>query len=193
MNSGLLQGCRAPGDKPLDLPFLTDLTGLNTDYPLRIGESAVLYYKSATTLPLNIEVPVDEWAEYQMILSGDRSVATSSNGPIQLLPNNVVTATNAVRMHKQYLLYGGNPAAYTATQNYFYIAEGVVHHAVTHISTYRKAKALFSRIAVAFTGPAYYQMDATSAWEDYTTLWKSLGTLIIPFAQSGRVLIRRLC
>ncbi len=164
-----------------------DLSNATSDYNLQVGEEAVINFTNAITVPLRIATQSGTY--YEMDLISFVQLRTGINRAIFLNPNNT-TYSNAFLFMNIYhtddlglgsgkFTYGGFRITWAGAHARVYIHNITVAKSVksfTHTwDTYR------SSISIELT-----------YWNDTTTAWTSLGTIVFPQAYSGYILVRRL-
>ena len=164
-----------------------NFTGLTGDRLLRVGEVAYINYTNAMSVPLNIKT---EEGLYELCLMSDISTAQTNINDILLLPNN-----NLVSNISRDAIYRSGS---TTVSNYevgslssFILAAGVVVMHEGKISTITKSKSVQSHMNGLFANIIRQNLES-QYWNDTTTPWTSLGTITFPFAQSGKIVIRRI-
>jgi hypothetical protein len=175
----------------------TDISSRTSDYPLRAGEVVYLNYTNATSVPLHIAT---EEGEYEMSILGDSSVAYVNGNNLQLSPNNTATDTapnNPTYPTVKNLLNYGNGAtpgsAFTTTDTtHFVLNFALSVQTKSRISTAIKSKSLLSEGFCATGATTYQSQSINSLWINTITPWTSLGTITFPFAQSGKIIIKRI-
>lgn len=160
-------------------PKLVSLTGAAADYPLDVGDTAVLSFSAATSVPLRVAtVP----GIYKLYLFGDTaSAATNTNANAQLQMNGT-TYTGEV-----YYYIGGS-----SSYNTILLPVGrlnTVELVICTITAQKGAKYLGS---YRDTGNNIVDYNGSFDWRNASTAWTSLGTLTLPFAQTGTILVQRL-
>jgi hypothetical protein len=175
----------------------TDISSRTSDYPLRPGEVVYLNYSAVTTLPLCVAT---EEGEYEVIIKGDTSISPTNNNGVAILPNNA-TQAGALDFSCIYVIYGKDDASASvtplswkngATYNAFGVGSGTIIHSSCKVSTTTVCKNVRSSNSAIYTTSQRYQEDSQIYWSDTTTPWTSLGTITFPFAQSGKIIIKRI-
>lgn len=175
----------------VQLPVL-DNTGVATDRVLPVGGTAVINATSLTTIPLRIATATDQI--YQILMFGT-----------------YVANTGAVNTYLQINNTNYTPGQFTVRQ--IASSQNTAEAAVT-------AETIVSGFRLEAVGASVYTSDAivctkTTAkrcnvksssttstrssvatigleWSDTTTPWTSLGTIILPNAWTGQVVIKRI-
>lgn len=162
------------------------------------GETAYIDYVSATAVPLNIST---EEGTYELDVVGDQSVSISNTNACTLQPNNTTVTAGAIDYVKLYIgfLSSDSPGAATVSgyrdctaQTAFNLADGLLVKSFIQISTKTTGKTVFNKSLSRSSATQYYVNDFILNWLDTTTVWTSLGTITFPFAQSGKIVIRRI-
>lgn len=159
---------------------VVDLTNATTDYPLRVGETATITYTNATSVPLHVATVE---GVYEVIIAGDiTTAAVHATDNSQFKPNN----TNYPGAFAYYLQGG------SGTYDCFLTTSGRILNAVISINTYTAGKSINLISCYRDIGSSISPYNGFGWWNDSTT-WVSLGTIVFPFAQSGKIVIRRIC
>lgn len=167
----------------------TDISSATTDYPLRRGETAVVNYSGATSVPLHIAT---QEGLYEFTISGNLSTTVANDNNISLLPNN--TTYSAQFTEVGYKISSGNNSAIVLddSTNQFNTAWSNVVSANLSISTKTTAKTLQGTVLNKRVNGTTEHFTISSFWNNTSTAWTSLGTITFPFAQSGRIIIKRI-
>jgi hypothetical protein len=156
-----------------------DNSGATGDRLLKAGEVAYINYTSVTSLALHIQTVE---GLYEMDVLGDiTSAAINTNANAQWKPNN---ANDTGQF--SYNLQGGG-----GSYNNFLITIGRISNANIRISTFTNNKSINLVSGFRDTGSAIGVYNGSGWWKN-TTPWTSLGTITFPFAQSGKIVIRRI-
>jgi len=160
-----------------------NLSSATADYLLPVGAVAYISFTNATSVPLHIATQNGTYYEMHLISNS----ASGSNSPVYLNPNNT-SYSNAFTYLDYYI---GTSATGTTNTTYssFRIGTGVVATTV-FISNYTTLKTV-RLIDIATGFGSTVANFATCIWNDTTTSWTSLGTVIFPQATSGYILVRR--
>lgn len=170
-----------------DLDNYIDVTNFSTDYPLRRGETAVVKYSGATSVPLHIKT-VDGVYEISIFA---KSLATSpTNNNVYLSPNNT-TYTNAIKSQHTDIT-GTSVTTGLETRSTFGLSYAGLIQSKHSISTDTLGKSILTQGLFKYNSGAYQTHIVNEYWDDTTTVWSSLGTITLPYAQSGTILIRRI-
>ena len=169
---------------------LVDLTSASADYTLQVGQTAAITYTSVTSVPLRVSTVE---GIYEIKIVGDRSISASSDGATFLKPNNV-TVSNITRQQLYALSSSNTTYAYTGSaETAFEVGEGNVAFSKIQLSTFKKSKSITCDTqCILYTSSNKLINHLESYWADTTTDWSSLGTISFPFAQSGKIIIKRL-
>ena len=172
-----------------DQTNFTDVSNFTTDYPLRRGETAVVKYSGATSVPLHIKTVE---GVYEIYITGDGSATASNNNNGTYLNPNGTTYSSAFSRVGYYSLSTNTGGQGVSTESNFYTgAAGIALKSRMVANTTTKAKTIeFSAIGKRTSD--LLNENGNIYWIDVTTVWASLGTITLPFAQSGTILIRRL-
>ena len=166
-----------------------DYSSYTSDRLLKVGETAYINYTAKTSLPLNIQT---EEGEYEVRIIGDLTGSTGGEDWARLKPNNTsytgAFSGDGIKTGTD----GSNAIQNIYNQDGFVIGLTLIMKSVMQISTYTKNKGMTHHTAFKRLSGSLESMPGISYWGDTTTLWTSLGTLTFPFAQSGKVIVRRL-
>lgn len=177
-------------------PTPTNHTSDSVDYALAAGETIYRTFTAATSVLLHVGT-VEGIYELEIIGQQDGSI-TNGNDVI-FTANNTTNGAhfNRIVSYNQHAINDASGAVTLATyhgnlETDFHCSAMLVCTAKMSISTYTKNKQMFTQ--------NYYRIDSTHYgydtgsvnWFDTSTVWSSLGTLTFPFAQSGRIIIKRI-
>lgn len=174
-----------------------DVTNFTTDYPLRRGETAVVNYSGATSVPLHIKTVE---GVYEIKILGSGTGSTYSTDRIYLNPNNASLTAGLVDYYRLCNLgYTTGAASNAADNNYdgdtitgVFLGLSILLNAEISVYTTTLNKNVSSNIHIRTSATQYGNYIARHQWQDTTTVWTSLGTITFPIAQSGTIIIRRL-
>ena len=169
-----------------DMTNFLDVTNFTSDYPLRRGETAVVNYAAATSVPLHIKTVE---GIYEIIIQGDATVTPTVDSNINLAPNNA-SASNIVNYGSYYI--ESETAYRVTTSTLFGLSNQLLLSAIMKISTITKSKTVFTDSFTKRMSSQYTREKMRCWWNNTTTVWASLGTITFPFAQSGTIIIRRI-
>jgi hypothetical protein len=172
-------------------PTIVDLTNATSDYDLQIGQKAIITLSNNTSKPLRIAT--SNGKIYRMIIAPSNNFSNSGGtvGNIFLQPNNT-TYSNAFK--NTIIVRDGNNFAshYNLTFDAFRIAHSISFIDLT-IQNFTTAKLVKSILLMWGTSVHFPTLEIdVSAWNDTTTAWTSLGTLVFPVSTSGKVIVERL-
>jgi hypothetical protein len=167
-----------------------DLTNATSDYPLAVGEEAIINFKNATSVPLHIATQDGTVYEMHVISSNTGGTSGGSSSPIYLNPNNT-TYSNAFVYAELYRNSDGAGSGYT-TYSAFRISWAFpsLHSIIINRTVYKNIKVIYDIYGVDKHYPSLYIVSTD--WQDTTTAWTSLGTITFPQNTSGQILVRRL-
>jgi len=171
-------------------PTIVDLTNATSDYDLQIGQKAIINFSNNTSKPLRIATANGRIYKMYLNVSNDFS-NSGADGNVFLQPNNN-TYTNSFYNTTIYRNSSGLFSGYQATFNSFRLGYGFIFNEI-HIQNFTTAKLLKLTI-LGWGYLAHFPLleIAVSAWNDTTTAWTSLGTLVFPVSTSGKVIVERL-
>lgn len=164
---------------------VVDLTSATTDYPLAIGDTATLTYTNATSVPLHVATVE---GLYELYVIGAIKTTTTSD-LVSLQPNN--TDTSAIKS----VVTVNNGSVYGSVESNnarFHLAAGTIFLSRSSISTLTASKTVITDGAHRETGVAGKTYMRRDFWDNTTTEWTSLGTIILSESQSGKIVIRRI-
>ena len=176
----------------------TDITGRATDYPLRAGETVFKTFSAATSVPLYVAT---QEGEYEITILGDTTVAATTNGAVTLKPNNAFIVAGELDYLDQYAAMvttdGSAPATVLGykdgtTMTSFTVGSGTIVRSVFTATTITVGKIIMCRNMSLNTGGGRVSDTFSEYWANTTTAWTSLGTLTFPFAQSGKIIVKRI-
>jgi hypothetical protein len=165
-----------------------DNTATPSDYELSVGETAKITYNLVTSVPLHIATVQ---GEYELTIQGDRTVQNVTSGNVWLKPNNLSYTGKFLNIG--FYFNGSTSGRWSETDNYFNIGANRVAHLTARVSTTTTSKTVNSQDhAQDLSGPLGQAALRDTIWDDTSTAWTSLGTVVFPFAQSGTILIKRI-
>jgi len=172
-------------------PTIVDLTDATSDYDLQIGQKAIITLSNNTSKPLRIAT--GNGRIYKMIIAPSNNFSNSgaTAGDILLQPNNT-TYNNAFRNTLIYRDLPSFSSAYATNANAFRIGYFISFINLT-IQNFTTAKLIMGNLLMWGASSNFPSIEINiSAWNDTTTAWTSLGTLIFPQSTSGKVIVERL-
>lgn len=183
-------------DPPSSAAGIVDLTSATEDYALAVGETAYIDYNSATSVPLHIATVE---GIYELQITGDQSVTIGTIAAVTLSPNNTTVTAGDIDYMEQYQPIASNSngtAGITSQQigttaTTFVISNSLSVSVKLNISTKTTSKFISSSSFRRDSATQFYYSVYQNNWLDTTTAWSSLGTITFPFAQSGKIVIKR--
>lgn len=164
---------------------IVDLTGRSTDYALLVGQTATLTYTNATSVPLHVATVA---GMYEIFVTGYNINPTASSA-VTLKPNNT-DYSNAFTW-AQGSFDGGGSSGASATMSSIQVGQGSIINANWLAFTATTGKSM--RGTTTCKDLSYLRgISQATLWNDTTTPWTSLGTIVFPFAQSGKIFIKRI-
>jgi hypothetical protein len=169
-----------------------DLTNATSDYPLAIGEEAIIYFDTTQSTTKNLRIATSEglyqmmiWAKYDTRINNNRVVLYPNNQSY----SNAITLIGLWLDEGTYLGYGTGVGSGFALARI--IQGGLL---MCYFSTYRLGKFMIVWHTVVGSvghGRLWYGVQR---WNDTTTSWSSLGTISTEGSQNGTliILVRRL-
>lgn len=178
-------------------PALISLDGLTADYELQIGQTAVLNYTNATSVPLMVKTIE---GEYEINVQNNLNTAsTIASGA--LLANNTSysgqwgwNVINNTALSYTTGSSSSSPSGWSAggSGSAPIIGNGSPLKINIKVSTLVKSKTVLAHGVVIRNGTTLQQELTASIWNDTTTPWTSLGTITFPIAQAGKIIIKRI-
>ena len=162
------------------------------DRVLDVGQFTSDSFSAQTSMPLHIAC--GDGQEYEISMVGTYTPATAAAADSYLQPNNVVPATNSFTLRGQFTAgttVTGIGAAYV-TGGFDLLAGG---SAVEECKVTIFTSTLNKKAIVQSGGATSTNSNATAwtcRWNDTTTVWSSLGTVIQPNAWTGQIVCRRI-
>ena len=168
-----------------------DLTNATEDYFLKVGEEAYISFSNVTQVPLHIATQDGTYYEMHIIPANTGGTTGGNTGTeTRLCPNNQLY-TNAFKFAYVSGYSGGLDSAYM-TYSAFRI--GIAFNAITawicNRTQYKSVRLVMDQYGHYGGWPVIGLID--SLWQDTTTPWTSLGTIVFPQSSSGEILVRRL-
>jgi len=167
-----------------------DLTNATSDYPLAIGEEAIINFTNATSVPLRIATQSGTYYEVHLVSSNAGGTSGGINNGVFLNPNNT-TYNNAfvyVEIYRTTIGLGSVSVTYSSFRCGNAFANSTFF--ITNFTQYKNVKGFANVYGFSGTYPALGVFS--SDWRDTTTSWTSLGTITFTQPTSGYILIRRL-
>lgn len=171
------------------------LAGQATDVLLLPGDTAVLEYSAAVSVPLRIKA---EEGLYELEIIGDATVTIGTLAEVWLQPNNTTVAAgvidrgvvyNKVPTDANFDELGGNGKGLDHTA--FELGRNIICFGKYLVSTKTKSKVVSGHYLRKDSASVLYQNLLFTIWNETATAWTSLGTVVFPFAQTGTIIIRR--
>jgi len=174
-------------------------TNFVADRLLKAGEVAYINYTSSTSVPLRIQT---EEGLYEMDIMGDQSITIGTLGYVTLAPNNGspsiaaggIDCANIVQSLVSNADSSTAPSGDTqgTTRTNFMLAYAIAVKVSAKLSTMTKSKVVECNDIRRDSATQFYVERTFQNWLDTTTNWTSLGTITFPFAQSGKIVVRRI-
>ena len=184
-------GTTADWQSPLTTTYFNPVTwNGSTDRVLGISQHTSDSFTSATSMPLNIAC--GDGQIYEINLAGNFTPAAASAIDCTLNPNNT-TYTSAFTSGFIYAILGSPPTSVLSVASSMVLdsSSGSVYSLLATVFTSTATKQASIRSRSAFTGSDYI-MDTETHWDDTTTVWSSLGTIIMPNAWTGTITVKRI-
>ena len=167
---------------------IIDLTGYTgADVPLKIGQSTIYTVTAATTLLLRIATSTNQVYTLDIM-----PTLTSGNaGGAQLQPNNAA-ATNIFYSQVNMLAPSTVSGNFSTATTIFNLSTGAtsLHRLIANISTVTNFKTVFSDY-IGSTATSNQSGYMRNEWQDTTTVWSSLGTVVFNQTITALVRVRR--
>lgn len=164
-----------------------DVSNFTTDYPLMRGETAIVNYSSAASVPLNIKTVE---GVYEINILGKSLSASPINNNVYLSPNNT-SYSNAIKSQHTDIT-GTSVNTGLETRSTFSLSYAGIIQSKHSVTTITLGKSILTQGMFKYNSGSYQTHIITAYWEDMTTNWSSLGTITFPYAQSGTIIIRRI-
>jgi hypothetical protein len=166
-----------------------DLSNATEDYPLAVGEEAIINFTNATSMPLHIATQNGTVYEMHLIPSNPVGTSGGSATPTFLNPNNN-TYSNAFKYADL------SRTSFSSNSGYFMFSAFRIGWAftslfcvITNKTIYKNIKGFYDVYGVSYSYPL--AIIFSTDWQDTITAWTSLGTIAFPQPSSGQILIRR--
>ena len=167
-------------------------TNSTTDLSLGVGQSAYLTFTSAISMPLHIAC--GDGQIYEIEMAGSYTLPASAAAKSILQPNNTTPATNSFSIRELYQTGStANGTSGAVTDGGFRLeayGTSVLEGSYKFFTSTANKKALVR--GASSTATTGYFLDGAIEWLDTTTVWSSLGTVIMPNAWTGTVVVRRI-
>ena len=162
---------------------------------LQVGEEAYISFSNTTSVPLRIATQSGTlYNLYIHLTAPSFAQGNGITGSVFLNPNNTSYTNAFYRAGAIWdsagngMSYGGNISAFELSGNLFPAnCFAIVYNETNHKST----TAISIHGGLNTSNYARWQ-HMNCVWNDYTTNWTSLGTIIFPTQSSGYILVRRL-
>ena len=168
-----------------------DLSNATSDYMLAYDQTAIINYSNVTSVPLHIAT--QDGTSYELKAFSKTQAATINGGSgstTLLYPNNISNVGN-VDYNMIYRFDGGGNT-YNTVYNSFRMGDSGTFTTQCRIDNFTVNKSITGFYNSSMQGLTWSMIGAFgSTWEDTTTEWTSLGTIALPVAQSGVILIKR--
>jgi len=164
----------------------------STDRVLGVGQITQDSFTSATSMPLHIAC--GDGQIYEIEIVGSYTPAAATGNPI-LKPNNSTPVTNSFTtqygVQTQTTIIGNFSVA--GADNGFLLSAGQASllSAQATIFTSTATKCTSTHFSSYNTVPNYASGWMDSTWNDTTTVWSSLGTILMAPAWTGQIVVRR--
>jgi hypothetical protein len=163
-----------------------DLTNTSVDYTLQVGQTAILTYTNATSVPLHVSTVE---GLYELDIIGDRTTSITNNNGSYLMPNNLSQSSYISIIYEN----GAGPSRLSSTTSTnFQLGEGRINMASFKLNTFTISKASSGLSQASLTSGNVMSQVLHNYLNDTTTPWTSLGTITFPFNQSGKIIIKRI-
>jgi hypothetical protein len=165
-----------------------DLTNATSDYPLAVGEEAIINFTNATSVPLHIKV-TNLSAVYYILFSAFNNLNLPT-AYTTLYPNNTSYSSSFSGVALYWNSSGDGGFVYYSTS-----LDGFrLYNQTPSMSLIINLRQLIVfGYSVFNNGTNNIGIGLLSGfWHSNLISWTSLGTLILPFTLSGQILIRRL-
>lgn len=169
-------------------PPQVDLTGASSDYTLALGQTGFRDFTNVTNLPLFVVSGDNQMFKVELVPDLQINIAGANT---LLYPNNN-QALGAVITRD--VIFGSQttPVAAVVSSDAFVLDGGGVSWGATlTISTRTKHKRCTS-LGRSTSNSTHFIVLETGTWNDPSTIWNSLGTIVFANPTSGRVYITKI-
>lgn len=187
-NLPLWIGSAWPGGSSNISNQVIDLTGYLTDYELQVGQTALMSFTNATTIPLRVAT-VEGLYEINILRTDGANPSTNSTYCC-LMPNNTAYSSSFT-CQRSYQYGAVNSTGAELTMDRFYICEDKIIQGRITVSTIKTDKTCIGE-AYCRRSDAAFNCYNGGRWNDTTTSWSSLGSISTGTAFSGKVIIKRI-
>ncbi len=156
-----------------------DLTGATSDYMLQVGEEAYISFSNATSVPLHIATA--SGTVYEMLMPG-------GGQPTYLNPNNT-TYSSQFKTFRIFVYWNGSSYIIGSggdSVSAFGMYAEIKQYLIFNDTNNKRILGRYGDVNGQHIG------ISGSYWNDITTAWTSLGTIVFPYPYSGYILVRRL-
>lgn len=171
-----------------------ELTSVASDYNLEVDQTAVIKFTNAINVPLHIAT--ESGTGYEMKLFNEGPAGKSDDNmpvPIRFLPNNNKTESKEELFSFIEMVHTSQSNVFGSKVRYrsFRIGYGTCMLSCV-ISNFTTFKVIQSQVSETDdVGMWAITSSCTCVWEDTTTPWTSLGTIELPYPQTGSIVIKR--
>jgi len=164
----------------------------STDRALGVGQITQDSFTSATSMPLHIAC--GDGQIYEIEIAGRYTPAAASSFST-LQPNNTGPATNSFDLNDIQSIgvtVSGidAPAAGTGGFRLETVGASIISCKATVFTSTLNKKII--AVSASSTSTSHAVATITSVWNDTTTVWSSLGTITMPNAWTGTIVVRRI-
>ena len=167
-----------------------NLTNASSDYNLRRGETAFRTFSSTTSVPLYIATASGRMYELRIMLSNNAGSSGGSGAPTYVRPNNTAY-TNEFR-YSEICRNNGGLFHNVETHSSFRIG-WALSNLFANIYNFTTNKTIIGNyIIYGMSNDIATTMVFSTSWQNTTTEWTSLGTIVPPQNISGVIVVKRL-
>jgi hypothetical protein len=174
-----------------NFPTYTDTSNITYDYPLQVGQKARITFSNVTSKNLRIWIGSGRVYRLIIVLSNNYGSSGATSGGIMLNPNNT-TYSNAFQYTEIYRTSSGLGSGYQAVYSAFRIgwAFSFVDCIIQTDTTNKHIVGHYSMYGLSDRQPGLTIFSC--GWNDTTTAWNYLGTIVFPQASSGKIIVERI-
>lgn len=167
-----------------------DLTDATADYALAVGDTAIIEYADAAIIPLHIATSE---GEYRITLIAPTvSASTTTGDPAKLLPNNV-EQSGILGAGYQVGLGTGAWNSWASPATYIPLGSSLLLFADFTLQIHPGLRHYSGESVYMFAPNTNFYRDIyTGIWYAQSEEWSSLGTIVLPDAQTGKIEVRRM-
>ena len=171
--------------------IIKDLSGVTSDFYLNPGDIAFKNFTVGMGLSIPIGITTVE-GMYELNITSDQSLSVTNNTVPTILANNKTQSANIQQVGHYTTMTGGSVGYFNnGSATNFAFDGGLLCFLNMVVYTYTKNKVMAGTFLSKETDLTPRLFVMSYLWNDTTTVWSSLGTLSLGFAQNGHIVVKR--